>query len=345
MSDKETVNIKTTADLVENEKTEQRKKDAAKIEAQQAEAAKKAEEARAEAARKEQERLEKELAAKKAKEEQMAKEAAAAKEAEAARIAAAKQKEELIGAGLALAGTAIAGNAVSNKKGFGGFIKGLLFGILVGALGLWFLMPKQPAAPEPSPMPAAVEDTDVTIDNDGFLGYTAADFQDAVLGAATEHQELIVMEQPLSISTTITKAGLGNLPIFSKMKDVTYYGTGVYTVDLSGMDKDRVLVDEETYTVTVKIPHAALQYVNPEIAKTEFEDTEKGFLAFGDIKLTPEETNQLEQSVYDAMQERLDSDDLYEEADRFAKLKTWEIFQPLISAVSPMYKVEIEFID
>ena len=341
MSDKKTVSIKTSAELVENEKTEQRKKDAEKIEAQQKEAAEKAEEARAEAARKEQERLEKELAAKKAKEEQLAKEAAAAKEAEEARLAAAKQKEELIGAGLALAGTAIAGSAA--KKGSGGFFKGILLGILVGALGLWFLMPKQPAAPEPAPVPAPIEEADVTIENNGALGFTAADFQDAVLGAATEHQELIVMEQPLSISTTITKAGLGNFQIFSKVKDVTYHGTGVYTVDLSGMNKDRILVDEENYTVTVKVPHAVLQYVNPELAKTEFEDTEKGLLAFGDIKLTTEETNQLEQSVYDAMRERLDSQDLYDEADRFAKLKTWEIFQPLVTAVSPMYKVEIEF--
>ena len=344
MSGNGSVDIKTTADLLENEKTDQRKKDAAKIEQQQKEAAEKAREAQEEAKRKEQERLEKELAAKKAKEEQLAREAEAAKEAEAARLAAAKQKEELIGAGLALAGTALAGAGGGGKKSFGSFLKGLLLGIVIGAIGFWFLMPR-PAAPAPAPTPVPIEDAEVTIDNDGVLGYTAADFQNAVLGAATEHQELIVMEQPLSISTTITKAGLGNFPIFSKMKDVTYYGTGVYTVDLSGMDNDRILVDEDTYTVTIRIPHAVLQYVNPELSKTEFEDTEKGFLAFGDIKLTAEETNQLETSVYDAMHERLDSQDLYDEADRFAKLKTWEIFQPLVTAVSPMFKVEIEFIN
>ena len=344
MSGNGSVDIKTTADLLENEKTDQRKKDAAKIEQQQKEAAEKAREAQEEAKRKEQERLEKELAAKKAKEEQLAREAEAAKEAEAARLAAAKQKEELIGAGLALAGTALAGAGGGGKKSFGSFLKGLLLGIVIGAIGFWFLMPR-PAAPAPAPTPVPIEDAEVTIDNDGVLGYTAADFQNAVLGAATEHQELIVMEQPLSISTTITKAGLGNFPIFSKMKDVTYYGTGVYTVDLSGMDNDRIIVDEDTYTVTIRIPHAVLQYVNPELASMEFEYTEKGFLAFGDIKLTAEETNQLETSVYDAMRERLDSQDLYDEADRFAKLKTWEIFQPLVTAVSPMFKVETDFID
>ena len=70
MGEKDTVNIKTTADLLENEKTEQRKKDAEAIEAKQKEAAEKAEEAR-----REQERKEQELAARKAEqEEQRAKE-------------------------------------------------------------------------------------------------------------------------------------------------------------------------------------------------------------------------------------------------------------------------------
>ena len=153
------------------------------------------------------------------------------------------------------------------------------------------------------------------------------------------------MEQPLSISTTTTKAGLANLPIFSKMQDLTYYGTGVYTVDLSGLDKEHILVDESQNTVTILIPHAKLQYVNTNLDLTEFEDTEKGLLAFGDIKLTAEETKLLETTVYNSMEERLSEQELLDEADRFAKLKTWEIFQPLVTAVSPAYKTVIQFTD
>ena len=169
------------------------------------------------------------------------------------------------------------------------------------------------------------------------------DFEEAVLGAASEHSELIVMEQPLSINTTITRSGLGNLAIFSKVKDVTYYGTGVYTVDLSRIDAGHIRLDEFNRRVNILIPHAVLQYVNPDLEKTEFQDTEKGWLAFGDIKLTAEEQNELEKSVHAAMEERLNEDDLLIQADEFAILKTWEIFQPLITAVSPEYTVEMEF--
>jgi hypothetical protein len=83
--------------------------------------------------------------------------------------------------------------------------------------------------------------------------------------------------------------------------------------------------------------------VNPDLSRTEFQDTEKGWLAFGDIKLTTEESNELEKSVMSAMEERLNQDDLLIQADEFAVLKTWEIFQPIIASVSPEYTVEMEF--
>ncbi|MBQ1383279.1 MAG: hypothetical protein IIY73_05145, partial [Solobacterium sp.] len=68
-------------------------------------------------------------------------------------------------------------------------------------------------------------------------------------------------------------------------------------------------------------------------------------LAFGDIKMTTEEQNELERSVEEAMRERLDQPDRYEEADTLALLKTYEIFQPLVTTVSREYVVEMVFDD
>lgn len=340
---KSEMTVQSKAETIQNEKTKKQNQEAREIEKRRKEAEKKADQARQEA---ENERLKKEEEKRRIEEEKRleklrkeAEEAQRKLEEDRKALEEKKKQQALLAAGGAVAGTAL----LSAGKGgsFSSFIKGLLAGILVGAIGCFFLM--RPAPQEPMPAPAPIEEADVVIDNDGFLGYTAADFEEAVLDGASEHQELIVMEQPLSISTTITKAGLGNFSAFSKMKDVTYYGTGVYTVDLSHIDKDHISVDETGKTVFVTIPHAVLQYVNTEVDRTEFEDTEKGILAFGDIKLTAEETKQLETAVYDSMHERLTQKDLYEEADRFAILKTWEIFQPLITAVSPEFKVEIAF--
>ena len=97
--------------------------------------------------------------------------------------------------------------------------------------------------------------------------------------------------------------------------------------------------------MTIRIPHTYLQYVVPDLEATEFEDTEKGLLAFGDIKMTTEEQNELERSVEEAMRERLDQPDRYEEADTLALLKTYEIFQPLVTTVSREYVVEMVFDD
>jgi len=185
--------------------------------------------------------------------------------------------------------------------------------------------------------------TDTPVETEEPSGPSSVEFEEAVLEAASEHSELIVMEQPLSIPTTITKSGLGNLAIFSKVKDVTYYGTGVYTVDLSKIDAKHIRTDLFNRSVNILIPHAVLQYVNPDLSRTEFQDTEKGWLAFGDIKLSAEESNELEKSVMSAMEERLNRDDLLIQADEFAVLKTWEIFQPIIASVSPEYTVEMEF--
>ncbi|MBP3868437.1 MAG: DUF4230 domain-containing protein [Solobacterium sp.] len=323
------LSIETNAKLVENETTKKQNEAAARIEQKQKEASEKAASAGLSA------RLDD--LSRKAKEQQ--KRADQAEESLKSEREASAKREALLKEGLSLANTALKKN---KRGGFGSFLTGLVLGLMAGAAAVYFLvMPK--LAPQPITVtPAPVEDANVTVDDDGILGYTAADFQEAILGGASEHQELVVMEQPLSISTTITRAGLGKLPIFSKMKDVTYYGTGVYTVDLSGMKADAVLVDENQNTVLILIPHAKLQYVNADLNKTEFEDTEHGILAFGDIKLTPEETSLLENTVYTSMEERLSEQELLDEADRFAKLKTWEIFQPLVTAISPAYKVVIE---
>ena len=210
-------------------------------------------------------------------------------------------------------------------------------GILVGVIGMALLAPTLFTAPaEP------VHSSEGAVLEENMIGYTALDFQNAVLGTASEHQELIVMEQPLELSSTITKAGLGNLAVFRKTKTFTCYGTGVYTVDLKHIDAEHILVDEEQKEVTIRVPHAVLQYVNPNYELMEFEDTDKGLLSFGDLTLTLEQQTEVQKAVQQTMTEYLSQDSVLAQADEFAKMKTWDTFQPIVSAVSPEFKVNIE---
>ena len=222
----------------------------------------------------------------------------------------------------------------------GTFLRGLVLGLILGGLIVFFI------GKQMEPKPHLSEETDPIVDDvieEHFTGFTAIDFQDAIMGEAKDHSELIVMEQPIKYSTTLSQEGPWKWEIFRKTKAITYHGTGVYTVNLAGIKKDKITVDEDLKIVTIKVPHAALQYVNPDFDKIEFEDTEKGLLAFTDIKLTTEQQNELEKAVRAGMEELLLDSQLMTQADEFARMKVWDVFQPIVTSVSPEYKVEVSF--
>jgi len=334
------IKIRTSAKTVENEKTKKQKEELEKSKQVKEEASKKAEE--------EQEKAK--AAAEEAEREAQERKEAAEKEAAEKEAKENEAKAALAAGGASLAGALFTAAADGLKKtgkkkkkssGKGSFWLGGLIGLLVGA-GIMVLVGLLSKGALFGTTQTSVTTADEVLES-GVIGFTAVDFQDAVMGEASRHQELIVMEQPLEISTTVTKAGLGGLMIFNKTKTITYYGTGIYTVAMAGLDKDHIKVDVDKKQVTITIPHACLQYVNPDLDKTEFEDTEKGLLAFGDIKLTTEDQNRLLQSVYQSMEERLIGEDLFKMADEFAQMSSWQMFQPLVTAISPEYTVEIAF--
>lgn len=310
MSDSK-INVSATAKTVSNDKTKKKEAELEASKKAQEEAVKKANEAR-----------------NKAKEESE-KKAETKKES----TSSSNNTEALIAGGAALAGSVLSGN--KNK----GFLSGLIVGVIIGGLLVGVLGFSNSLF---GTVDTAKDTADEVID-ETFTGYTAVDFKDAILGEASQHQEIIVMEQPLEIATTITKAGLGNLNIFSKVKNINYAGTGVYTVDMKSFSEDNVTVDEENKKVTVSIPHSTLQYTNIDYDSVEFEDTEKGLLAFGDLSLTTEQQNTLEQSIVAAMKEKLETQELLDKADEFAKMSVWNMFQPLVTAVSPEYILEVVF--
>ena len=87
-----------------------------------------------------------------------------------------------------------------------------------------------------------VEDHDLTLENNGFLGYTAADFQEAILGDSEQLKKLEVYEIDVSDAVQLTDTGLANLKIFTKTQLLTYKGTATYTVDLGQLSKDDITI-------------------------------------------------------------------------------------------------------
>ena len=189
-----------------------------------------------------------------------------------------------------------------------------------------------------------VEGKDMTIENHGFLGYTAADFADVILGDTTHPKRLVIYTVKVSDVATVTEVGLAKLTIFSKVQYITFNGTATYTVDLGQVNQYCITVDNDRHVVEILIPHAALESINIPAEQIEFSDIERGLLAFGDLKITPEDQAALEAAVKAKMEKKLLEDKVHLDADRFARLGVWEIYQPLIETVAPGYMLEIGFL-
>ena len=192
---------------------------------------------------------------------------------------------------------------------------------------------------------APVEEHDLTINNNGILGFTAVDFEEAVLGAAKKEALLVVDEQEMSVVTTTTQAGLFNLGLFSKNQSVTFVGMSQYAVDLKKLSKENITVDDDSHTVTVKVPHAEFHLVKIDPNKTIFADTEKGLLAFGDIKMTQEESNKINAEAEEKLTAKAKEAEPMKKADQYALYVLRDLFETSITSVTNSYKVKVEFVD
>jgi len=184
---------------------------------------------------------------------------------------------------------------------------------------------------------------DLVLENDGILGYTAADFEEAILGDQEKLKKLEVLCQEISDVSTVTETGLFNWSVLSKTKLITYNGTAVYTVDLSKLGRSDIVFDNEEKIITIKIPHAELEPLNIPEDRIQFGDTQGGLLAFGELKLTPEQTAQVQAGAREKMMQKLQDDNVQETADRFAILCVWELYSPIVKGVAKNYSLEVVF--
>ena len=214
----------------------------------------------------------------------------------------------------------------------------VLIAVLIAVL---FLLPKIKDMLTPD-INIDVPDSLSSLLPDEKMGYNKIDFSSAILGESRTKSDFVVLEQDVSVTTRVSQA-LANLALFEKSQVITSYGTGVYTVDLSKLSDQDISLDAELNLLTVIIPHAALSYVTVDVEKTEFEETKKALFAFGDIKLTNEQLNLLEQNIQDAMQEQLGTSEMLAKADVQALSQVRKLFEPIVQSIAPEIVLSIEF--
>ena len=183
-----------------------------------------------------------------------------------------------------------------------------------------------------------MEDNRIVLSSGG-LRRTAADFKEPIILAHGQQSRLIVYSAQLSEKISLANEGLGAWEWTSIYQDIEYEGEAQYTVDLSKLKDEDFMVNNEFYTLTVRIPYAELASINIPAEQIRFHDAKKGWAAPKDIKLTPEQNAQLMIQVSDKMKAKLIDDNIIDLANAKAKTVVAELLTATVRSVAPEYSV------
>ena len=172
---------------------------------------------------------------------------------------------------------------------------------------------------------------------------TVADFKDPIIIAHGKDARLIVYTAELSEVVSMADEGWGGFKWNSTYQEAKYFGQAEYTVDLSQLSEEDFIVNNEQKILTVRIPYAVLSPINILNDKTQFKDTEKGWLGPKEVKMTSEELNKIMLEVEEKMKAQLIDENIMAKANEEAKIVVAELLTATIQAVDPEFTVVVVF--
>ena len=172
---------------------------------------------------------------------------------------------------------------------------------------------------------------------------TVADFKDPIILAHGKDARLIVYTAELSEIVSMADEGWGGFKWNSTYQEAKYFGQAEYTVDLSQLSEKDFIVNNEQKILTVRIPYAVLSPINILNDKTQFKDTEKGWLGPKEVKMTSEELNKIMLEIEEKMKAQLIDENIMAKANEEAKVVVAELLTATIQAVDPEFTVVVVF--
>lgn len=172
---------------------------------------------------------------------------------------------------------------------------------------------------------------------------TIADFSEPIIQQFAKESQLVVSSVDASINVQLKQTGFLDIGALNKTQDIKYKGTGRFYIDLSGLSEESIDLDEETKTITVSIPHTEMLPIEIDPNCFESEDAKKGFLAFGDLKFTPKEFNDLEVECKTKITKAVNTKENRLKADENAIDEIIKIYEPIIKAVDDSYSINVIF--
>ncbi len=186
---------------------------------------------------------------------------------------------------------------------------------------------------------------------DDFNTITLADsgvkvsFSEVILGPKIESRKLIVFTQEGEVTAHLNQNVIEqlNLKALKKSQDVTYWANANFVVDLDALTEENLIDDKENKTLTILIDHPRLDAMEIDPNKIEIGEQKKGLLAFGDIKMTVQDYNDIEKELRTRFKEKFDTSANGQEADDLAIKAVTEIYTPVVKAVDSKYKLQVQF--
>lgn len=164
--------------------------------------------------------------------------------------------------------------------------------------------------------------------------------KETLVSAIKQKQKLITTEVELNEKITVDNSW-GDWSIFKKIQNINFVGTGLYSIDLSTLSSKNIDIKENTITVTIKNP--AIEMININHDKTSYEDTDKGLLRFGEIKLSTEDQQLLEKTVESKMREKMLEKQYYNTAISNSENSMVNLIKSIVNTKGSIYTVKVKF--
>ena len=171
------------------------------------------------------------------------------------------------------------------------------------------------------------------------------DFSEVIIGTQEETRKLIVSTQEATVSTELTSELIRQLDFnfLKKTQKVSYTGNGYFVVDLDNLTKENIIQNKQKKQITIKIDHAYLQAIEIDPEKIIIDEVKEGLLARGDIKLTVKDYNAIEKELRNRMEEKFNTAENGQSADKIALQMVKEVYEPVIKAIDSSYELNVEF--
>ncbi|MBD7915538.1 DUF4230 domain-containing protein, partial [Clostridium sp. Sa3CUN1] len=151
--------------------------------------------------------------------------------------------------------------------------------------------------------------------------------------------KIIPLEIELSKIITIDKS-FGNLEVFEKYKRIKFFANCSYYIDLSLITDEDIKINKSNSTLNLTITKPEIFNINILRDKTIYEDTSNGLFRFGDINLTSEEFDLIQEMVDNSFRETLQDNNIYDKALINSKTSIIQLLQPIIG---DEFKINISF--